>query len=152
MRSSVESYWWTLIYYPAVESDGASENSRGIVSLHISGARRLDASSSESGNVSTVAQVSLGYDGAPVYTTHRLEQTNSPTWEAKHDFYSPNRGACVIAVKIVDDSLEDGDKVVGQLSLHLDDILDGNRDGVEWWPLSGCTRGDLKMKAMWIVV
>ncbi|KAF8078319.1 C2 domain-containing protein [Lyophyllum atratum] len=128
-----------LIYYPAVQSDGASGNSRGIVSLHISGARRLDASNSGS-----VAQVSLGHDGAPVYTTHRLEHTSNPSWEAQHDFYCANRGACVITVKIVD-----VESVVGQLSVDVDDILDG---GVEWWPLSGCRSGELKMKAGWIVV
>lgn len=115
----------------------------GIVTLHISEARRLALRGSTADSLRTVAQVSLGYDGEVVHATRRIRGTN-PAWEATCAFYCQSLAKCVIVVRIIDDQ----EGVVGELSLGLDDLANGN----EWWPLSGCTSGDLRMSASWDVV
>ncbi|KAG5728553.1 Tricalbin-3 [Termitomyces sp. T112] len=133
-----------LAYYPVSKGAGTiPEYAPGIVILHISEARRLAPRGSTADDLSTVAQVSFGYDDAVVHATCRASGTN-PVWETTCAFYCPSRAECVIVVRIIDD--EDG--VVGELSLRLDDLMEGN----EWWPLSGCTSGDLRMSASWDVV
>ncbi|KAG6910554.1 hypothetical protein DXG01_009504 [Tephrocybe rancida] len=132
-----------LAYYPTKDASIVSEYDPGIVTLHISEARQLDLRESAPEDFATAAQIRLGYNGTIIHATRRLLGTN-PGWQAKHSFYCPSRAECMIVVKIVD-----GEEVVGELSLHLDDLLDGNKSGVNWWPLSSCASGDLKMDAIW---
>jgi Ca2+-dependent lipid-binding protein len=68
-------------------------------------------------------------------------------WLAQHDFYCARKDTCIINVQVIDDHLDD--PVVGHLSLWLDDLLDGNETGVEWWPMSGCSTGEVMIRAVW---
>lgn len=98
-----------------------------------------------SGHLNAAAEVSLGYNETPVFTTRRIEGTNDPVWNAKHSFYCASIESGVLSVRIVDVGLKEVDPVVGQLSLRVDDLLDGN----EWWPLSGTTTGEARVTATW---
>jgi Ca2+-dependent lipid-binding protein len=123
----------------------------GVVSLLLPQARNLDASGTHSGHLSPFAKIYLGYvsDGSdnPVLVTEHQHHSLHPTWNAKHDFYCPSREACVISLQVIDDHTDKS--IIGHLSLQLDDLLDGNKTGVEWWPMSGCRTGEVMMHAVW---
>ncbi|KAG6814023.1 hypothetical protein H0H92_003873 [Tricholoma furcatifolium] len=122
-----------VAYYPVSEGD---EDGSGIVTVYIVEARDLDVATVSLG---TAGQLSLGYEGRVIHATDRIHGRN-PVWKARHDFYCRRRDECLIAVKLVD---EWGGSV-GELSLALDDLLEG---AVEWWPLSGCPSGSLRLYA-----
>ena len=42
-----------------------------------------------------------------------------------------------------------GEHNMGKVKIRLDDMLEGKENGVEWWPLTGATSGQLKMSAVW---
>jgi hypothetical protein len=50
-------------------------------------------------------------------------------------------------VQVIDDNRED--PILGHIFLRLDDLLDGNESGVEWWPMSGCKTGEVMIRAVW---
>jgi Ca2+-dependent lipid-binding protein len=136
-----------LIYYPARRTDHSDDFSAGIVSLSDVQARNLDARRARSGHVSPIAKVSLGCDDVPIFVTEPRSRTNNPVWQSKHDFYCPRKESLIITIKVVDDNLDD--PVVGQASLQLNDLLDGSEAGIQWWPMSGCKSGDVRMTAIW---
>lgn len=109
-------------------------------------ARNLEMSKSTSGHLNSIASISLGYSEDITFVTPCLDGVN-PAWDWKHNFFCPRKSSLVIVVKINNDNQED--LVLGQLSLRLDDLLEGNDKGVECWPLSGCKSGELLMSAVW---
>jgi Ca2+-dependent lipid-binding protein len=121
----------------------------GVVSLTLPQARNLDASGSRSGFLSPFARVCLDseYNDVPILVTNRCRHTLNPTWLAQLNFYCARKETCVITVQVIDAHLDD--PVVGHLSLWLDDLLDGNETGVEWWPMSGCRTGEVMVRAAW---
>jgi len=138
-----------LIYYPLTHDLDSKHLSAGVVSLTLPQARNLDASGSRSGFLSPFARVCLDseYNDVPILVTNRCRHTLNPTWLAQLNFYCARKETCVITVQVIDAHLDD--PVVGHLSLWLDDLLDGNETGVEWWPMSGCRTGEVMVRAAW---
>ncbi|KAF8225819.1 hypothetical protein L208DRAFT_1304780 [Tricholoma matsutake] len=139
-----------LIYYPLLQTnDSLKDFPAGVISLSLPQARNLDASRSRSGHLSPLAKVYIEYHDSdvPILVTKRQRHSLNPVWQAEHDFYCSRKEACIITVQVIDDHLDD--PVVGRLSLRLDDLLDGNESGVEWWPMTGCKTGNVMIRAVW---
>ncbi|KAL1737514.1 hypothetical protein EV714DRAFT_241631 [Schizophyllum commune] len=115
----------------------------GVARLLIIQARDLSGGGlSEPINASV--QILLNQEGKPVYQTRPFVQSDAPVWLASHELYCADRERMSITARIVS-----GDHNLGQVTIRLDDLLEGKENGVEWWPLTGATSGQLKMSAVW---
>lgn len=129
-----------LILLPAV----------GIVRLTIHQAKDLDFSKSMSGDLNPFAKVYLGSWDAEVHTTPRFKHTNNPVWESSTEFLCPNRAKSTVAIKVIDDRDFLSDPVVGYMNVKLDDLLEAKKEGnKDWWPLSGCKTGRMRLSVEW---
>ena len=54
-----------------------------------------------------------------------------------------------MTVKIIDDRDFLKDPMIGYLSIKLEDLLEAKKTTRDWWPLSGCKTGKLRMSAEW---
>ena len=56
----------------------------------------------------------------------------------------------VITIKVIDDKDFLKDPVVGYMSVRLADLLLAKEEaGKDWWPLSGCKSGKIRLSAEW---
>jgi Ca2+-dependent lipid-binding protein len=61
-----------------------------------------------------------------------------------------DKASSIITVKVIDDRDFMKDPVVGYMSIRLEDLLDAKKDaGRDWWMLSGCKSGKLRLSADW---
>ncbi|KAF8530946.1 tricalbin [Gautieria morchelliformis] len=126
------------------------ETSVGIVRLTIHQAKDLDHSKSLSGDLNPFARVILGSQHHPIHSTPLRKHTNSPVWESSAEFLCTDRASSVITINIVDDRDFLADPTVGFLSVKLEDLLEAQKEaGRDWWPLSGCKTGRLRLTADW---
>jgi Ca2+-dependent lipid-binding protein len=96
------------------------------------------------------ANVFLGNSPTPFHTTSRAKHTSQPVWESSTEFLCPNRSSCIITVKVVDDRDFAKDPTMGYLSVRLQDLLEARGEaGRDWWQLSGCNSGRLRLTAEW---
>lgn len=116
----------------------------GIISLTLHSAKGLEQ------DVSPQAQVSLGHDSPPIYTTSPQKDSPIPLWEATHDFYCPYKGL-PITVKLVDHS-SSVNRELGQFSIPLEDLLEACEEGPMWWSVTGSKSGKLMISAVWTPV
>jgi Ca2+-dependent lipid-binding protein len=65
------------------------------------------------------------------------------------DFIVTERDKCVMTVKIIDDRELLKDPIVGYLSVELDYLLRAKDEQRDWFPLSGCKTGKLRITAEW---
>ena len=122
----------------------------GIVRLTLHQAKDLDASKSITGDLNPFAKVLLSQNAPPIHTTPRFKHTNSPVWESATEFLCSDKHSSVISVKVVDDRDFLKDPMIGYLSIKLDDLIEAKKEaGRDWWPLSGCKTGRLRMSAEW---
>ncbi|KAF8577858.1 tricalbin [Ramaria rubella] len=125
------------------------ETSVGIVRLTIHQAKDLDCTKSLSGDLNPFARVVLG-SSEVIHTTPRFKHTNNPVWESSTEFLCSDRASGIIGVKIVDDRDFLSDPTVGFLSVRIDDLLEAKKEvGRDWWPLSGCKTGRLRLSIEW---
>ena len=96
-----------------------------------------------------VATVSIGWTGPPIHKTPPAEFTDSLlVWNSSFDFLCFDKDATTLVIKIVD---RDDDKwTAGHISVTLTDLLASEEEGGgEWWSLSGCPNGQLRLSAIW---
>jgi Ca2+-dependent lipid-binding protein len=94
--------------------------------------------------------VFLGADAHALHTTARFKHTNNPVWEAATEFLCADRAGAVVTVKVIDDRDFLKDPVVGYLAVRVDDLVSATKaGGRDWWPLSGCKSGRVRMSAEW---
>ncbi|KAF5356241.1 hypothetical protein D9756_004179 [Leucocoprinus leucothites] len=142
-------------YYPVLEAPEGStevpESSVGIVRLVIHQAKDLDQSKSLSGDLNPFAKVFLGNDmDNDVFSTVRFKHTISPVWEAPYEFLCSDKDTSVITIKVIDDRDFLKDPVVGYMSIKLVDLLSCMGEaGRDWFPLSGCKTGRVRISAEW---
>ncbi|KZW02621.1 tricalbin [Exidia glandulosa HHB12029] len=146
-------------YFPVLKPiavDGKEEplpeTKSGIVRLVIHQAKDLDTTKSMSGDLNPFAKVFLGAAGSsPIHATPRFKHTNSPVWESATEFLCADRTASVITVDVIDDRDFLKDPVVGHISVKLNDLLHAKEEGQgrDWWPLTHCKSGKLRMSAEW---
>lgn len=96
-----------------------------------------------------MAKVYLSADRKPCYTTRKYKHTNNPVWEEAYEFLCSNKENEVVTVKVIDDRDFLKDPVVGYMSIRLSDLLDSKAAGKDWFPLSACKKGRIRVSAEW---
>ncbi|KAF7437156.1 hypothetical protein PC9H_003992 [Pleurotus ostreatus] len=138
-------------FFPALKQDEeTAESTVGIVRLVLHQAKELDATKSLSGDLNPLAKVYVGGNATAVHTTARFKHTVNPIWESAHEYLCSDKSNATITVKVIDDRDFLKDPIVGYLSIRLQDLLDMKGEaGRDWFPLSGCKSGKLRMSAEW---
>jgi Ca2+-dependent lipid-binding protein len=122
----------------------------GIVRLTVHQAKDLDASKSISGDLNPLAHVLTGNAKSPGHVTPRFKHTNNPVWESPYEFICTDKESSVITIKVIDDRDFMKDPVVGYMSIRLADLLACMGEaGRDWFPLSGCKSGRLRLSVEW---
>ncbi|KAF8525146.1 tricalbin [Hysterangium stoloniferum] len=125
------------------------ETSAGIVRLTVHQAKDLDISKSLSSDLNPFAKVFLGSSKEPLHNTPRPKHTINPVWESATEFLCSDRASSIIRVDVIDDRDFLNDPVVGHLRVKLNDLLDAKQAGKDWWPLSHCKTGRVRVTAEW---
>ena len=157
-------------YYPVLEPDEKSEAfdsckwcpisshselslerlAVGIVRLVVHQAKDLDHTKSMSGDLNPLAKVYIGNPKIVAHATRRLKRTLNPVWESSHEFICPDKTSSIIRINVIDDRDFLTDPVVGYMSIRLTDLLDSRGEASrDWFPLSGCTSGKIRLSAEW---
>ena len=122
----------------------------GIVRLTVHQAKDLDNSKSMSGELNPFCRVYLGASKIQIHTTRKFKHTNNPVWESSTEFLCSDKSSSLIVLRVIDDRDFLKDPIVGYLSVRLEDLLEARKDaGRDWWPLSGCKSGKLRISAEW---
>jgi Ca2+-dependent lipid-binding protein len=126
------------------------ETNVGIVRLTLHQAKELDQSKTSIGDLNPFARVFLGDNHHAQFSTRRLKHTNAPVWEESTEFLCSDKDASVITIKVVDDRDFLKDPVIGYMSVRLADLLVAKSEaGHDWWPLSHCKSGRVRLTAEW---
>ncbi|KAF8168240.1 C2 domain-containing protein [Crassisporium funariophilum] len=141
-------------YYPVIEPEEGSaevlDSTVGIVRLILHQAKELDQSKSLSGDLNPLAKVYLNSSPSSSFATPCFKHTASPVWEAPHEFLCTDKASATITIKVIDDRDFLKDPVVGYMSIRLVDLLDmRGQAGKDWFPLSGCRSGKMRVSAEW---
>ena len=113
-------------------------------------AKDLDKSKSMSGDLNPFVKVYLGDHSTATHTSTRLKHTNDPVWESATEFLCTDKKTSVVTIKVIDDREFLKDPVVGYMSVRLTDLLRANEEaGKDWWPLSGCKSGRIRLSTEW---
>ncbi len=84
-----------------------------------------------------------------IHKTRTLKHTASPVWESAAEFIVSDRASTVITVKVIDERDILRDPLIGYLRVRLDDLLAAKTQQRDWFPLSGCKSGKVRMSADW---
>ncbi|PCH33337.1 tricalbin [Wolfiporia cocos MD-104 SS10] len=139
---------------PEVDSGGKEEipqNSKvGIVRLTLHQAKDLDHTKSLSGDLNPFVRVHLGGSAKPLHQTNKVKHTNSPVWDSSCEFLCTDRAASVVSIKVMDDREFLRDPIIGYMNVRLEDLLGAKLEaGRDWWPLSQCKSGRMRLSAEW---
>ncbi|EGO02737.1 hypothetical protein SERLA73DRAFT_165692 [Serpula lacrymans var. lacrymans S7.3] len=141
-------------YYPVLKPevvDGKEqlpETKVGIVRITVHQAKELDASKSLSGDLNPFARLELG--AQPAHSTPIIKHTNNPVWESPYEFLCSDKDTSTLTIKVMDERDFLKDPVVGHMTVFLKDLLEAETgDGRDWWPLSGCKSGKLRISTQW---
>jgi Ca2+-dependent lipid-binding protein len=92
----------------------------------------------------------LGDNKDSVFATKLFKHTNAPVWEQSYEFLCADRDSSVLLIKVIDDRDFLKDPVVGFMSIKLQDLLDSKKEaGRDWFPLSNCKTGKIRLSAEW---
>jgi Ca2+-dependent lipid-binding protein len=80
-------------------------------------------------------------------STRTLKRTIAPAWEHAQEFLVTDKPSAVVGVKIVDERGLSTDPVLGYVNVKLSDLLDAKAKQKDWFPLSGCSTGRVRMTA-----
>ncbi|KAL1677515.1 C2 domain-containing protein [Schizophyllum commune] len=145
-----------LSFFPVIkpeegQDEDVTDTKVGIVRLTIHQAKSLDKSKSLSGDINPMAKLFLNGDTRnAVFATKPFKHTNAPVWEAAHEFLCADKHNSVIAIKVIDDRDFLKDPVIGYMSIRLQDLLNSkNEVGRDWFNLSGCKTGKIRVSAEW---
>jgi Ca2+-dependent lipid-binding protein len=110
----------------------------------------LDQTKSLSGDLNPFAKVYLNHSTTSSFQTPIFKHTNSPVWESPYEFLCTDKGRSVITVKIVDERDFLKDPVIGYMSISLEDLILAKKlENRDWFPLSGCKQGKMRVSAEW---
>ncbi|KAI0344135.1 tricalbin [Trametopsis cervina] len=122
----------------------------GIVRLTIHQAKDLDNGKSITGDLNPLCKVHLGSSTQHIHKTARFKHTNNPVWESSTEFLCSDKESSIVTVKVIDDREILKDPVIGYVRLRLEDLLESKKEvGRDWWPLSGCKSGKVRLSAEW---
>ncbi|TFK41292.1 C2 domain-containing protein [Crucibulum laeve] len=145
---------YDVTYYPVLEPEEGKEEvldtTVGIVRLTVHQAKDLDHTKSLSGDLNPLAKIFLGDNSKAVFSTPLFKHTNNPVWESPYEYLCVDKINSVITLKVIDDRDFLKDPVVGYMSIKLMDLLDSMGEaGRDWFPLSGCKSGKVRLSAEW---
>lgn len=121
----------------------------GIVRLTLHQAKDLDHTKVMSGDINPFAKVLLSANAPPIHSTPKVKHTLNPVWESSTEFLCSDKHSSVVTVKVIDDRDFLKDPMIGYLSIKLEDLLEAKKTARDWWPLSGCRSGRVRMSAEW---
>ncbi|KAJ3513052.1 hypothetical protein NLJ89_g3156 [Agrocybe chaxingu] len=139
-------------YFPVLEPEEGKEevldSTVGIVRLVLHQAKELDQSKSLSGDLNPFAKVYINQSSSSSFSSPCFKHTTSPVWEAPYEFLCTDKETATITVKVVDDRDFLKDPVIGYMSIKLTDLIHAKAsEGRDWFPLSGCKQGKLRLSA-----
>ncbi|KAF7367225.1 hypothetical protein MSAN_00784300 [Mycena sanguinolenta] len=144
---------YDISYFPVIKPEEGKEEldtSVGIVRLTLHQAKELDQSKSLSGDLNPLARVYLGDHNNAVFSTRIFKHTNAPVWEQAYEFLCADKASSVVMIKVIDERDFLKDPVIGMMSIKLQDLLDCKKEvGRDWFPLSNCKSGKIRMSAEW---
>ncbi|EIW86483.1 tricalbin [Coniophora puteana RWD-64-598 SS2] len=147
---------FNLSFFPVLKpehvdgTDVLPETKTGIVRLTIHQAKDLDHTKSLSGELNPFAKVYLGNSTTATHSTALIKHTNNPVWESATEFLCADKTSSIITIKVTDDRDFLKDPVVGHMSVQLGSLLEAETSaGRDWWPLSGCKSGKLRITTEW---
>lgn len=112
-------------------------------------AKELDQSKSLSGDLNPLCQVRVNTTGT-TFKSPIKKHTNSPVWEVPYEFLCPNKNDTKLSVKILDDRDFIKDPVIGYMVINLVDLLQTkDQASSDWFALSGCRSGKVRLSAEW---
>lgn len=122
----------------------------GIVRLVLHQAKELDQSKSLSGDLNPFGKIYLNHNTTSSFQTKQVKHTTSPVWESPFEFLCTDKVNAIITVKVVDDRDFLKDPVVGYMSIKLVDLIEAKKtEARDWFPLSGCRQGKVRVSAEW---
>jgi Ca2+-dependent lipid-binding protein len=120
------------------------------VRLTLHQAKELDQSKSTLGDLNPFAKIFVGNNTTPQLATKPLKHTTTPVWDASTEFLCSDRKTSTITIKVIDDRDFLKDPVIGYMSVRLEDLLAAGKDASrDWWPLSNCKSGRVRLTAEW---
>ncbi|KAJ3718444.1 C2 domain-containing protein [Lentinula raphanica] len=143
---------YDISFYPVLKPEEGQEvpdTKVGIVRLTVHQAKELDHTKSLSGDLNPLAKVYLGNSNTEIHATKCIKHTNSPVWEEPHEFLCADKNSSVITIKVIDDRDFLKDPVVGYMSIKLTDLLAARNEARDWFPLSNCKSGKIRLSAEW---
>jgi Ca2+-dependent lipid-binding protein len=124
------------------------ESSTGIAKFTIEQAKDLDGTKSLVGALSPYAVLLL--NGKEVATSAKLKRTNNPIWsDATKELLITDRKKAKLGLVIKDDKDLATDPILGSYQIKLDDLLELDAKGQEWFNLAGAKTGRAKMSLQW---
>jgi Ca2+-dependent lipid-binding protein len=121
----------------------------GIVRLMIHQAKELDKSKSLSGDLNPLCQVRVNTTSG-TFKSPIKKHTNSPVWEVPYEFLCLDKNATKLSIKVLDDRDFIDDPVIGYMTINLVDLLQTkDQASQDWFPLSGCHTGKVRLSAEW---
>ncbi|EUC66897.1 tricalbin-3 protein, putative [Rhizoctonia solani AG-3 Rhs1AP] len=84
-----------------------------------------------------------------IHETDVKDYTYNPVWESPKKFLVTDKSFTVVTVKIIDRLSRSKDPVVGFVNIRLKDLLAAREKQQDWFPLSGCTHGKVRISADW---
>lgn len=83
-------------------------------------------------------------------TEKRFKHTANPVWETPVEFLCSDKRTSTVTIKVIDDRDFLKDPLIGYMSIRLEDLLAAKVEaGRDWWPLSGCKTGRVRISAEW---
>lgn len=111
-------------------------------------AKELDQSKSLTGSISPLCEVHVKNTSTPFKSS--TKKGHSPVWEVPYEFLCTDKNNTQITVKVLDDRDFQKDPVIGYTSVNLVELLESkDQAGKDWFTLSGCHSGKLRLSAEW---
>ncbi|KAH7915157.1 C2 domain-containing protein [Hygrophoropsis aurantiaca] len=143
-------------YFPVLKpetvdgKDQVPNSNVGIVRMTIHQAKELDHTKSLSGDLNPIGKLYLGDSKEATHRTQIIKHTNNPVWESATEFLCSDKTSSIVTLKVVDERDFLKDPVVGYMSVRLTDLLEAETAaGRDWWPLSGCKSGKVRITTEW---
>lgn len=116
----------------------------GVVRLIIHQAKDLDPRGQQINPYATVL-----LNDQVVHRSQTLKRTPSPVWERAAEFLVTEKSSAVLSVKIQDENSLVFDTSLGHVKIKLDDLLEANAKGQDWFQLSRVKSGRVRLSAQW---
>lgn len=127
------------------------ETTVGIVRLVVHQAKELDPSKNTvSKDLNPYVKVYTGDSGNDfIHSTPVVKHQLNPIWESPKEFLCSDRDKCDIRLEVIDDRDFLSDPIIGFMKIRLNDLLEAKKQGKDWFPLTDCKTGRVRVSAEW---